>query len=148
MNHELAKQIALESEKSIGTLVPDDPATNEEIEKMINDRQLKILKEIERKSIEEINHTYDEAYNEGFKEGFAQYQLVLNGLMVNNPTFKGWIAKDEDGSLRFHYKKPERMKLGKVWNSNVRSFELHDVKLPNLKFENGPQEVEIIIRAK
>ena len=63
---------------------------------------------------------------------------------------KGYITKDKDNSLWFHYIEPHRMNDIEEtwWGSNDWSFELDPEKFPefdNLKWEDEPVEVELTI---
>lgn len=61
-----------------------------------------------------------------------------------------WIAKDNDGSVNLFRTKPV-ITIGKryvvdVVNPSNAKFQLDERMFPNLKFEDGPMEIEIIIK--
>lgn len=68
---------------------------------------------------------------------------------------KGWVAKDEDGAVFFHVKKPHREpmvtlaneKIG-IWRCYNERFRLShlDKMFPELTFEDEPIEVELTIK--
>jgi predicted membrane protein len=62
----------------------------------------------------------------------------------------GYVAKDKDGSLWFHYIKPHRENdIEKTWwGSNDKAFEIYKwdfAEFDDLTWENEPIEVELII---
>jgi len=69
---------------------------------------------------------------------------------------KGWIARDDDGTLAIHYEKPRRvcyqngniMPDGTPWVwENEAGYGLLPVKIfPDLKWEDEPLEVELTIK--
>lgn len=62
---------------------------------------------------------------------------------------KGWLAKDPDNSIWFHFKKPHLMKTSRPmwWGSDDRTFEILEPKLENVPIETDkPLEVEITIK--
>ena len=65
----------------------------------------------------------------------------------NEPTIKGWVARDKDGSLWFHYSKPRRENdIEKTWwGSDDRTFQLFNIDYQDLKWESEPIEVELPI---
>ena len=63
---------------------------------------------------------------------------------------EGWIARDEDKSLWFHYVKPKREnEIEKTWwGSNDKTFRIYDWDFPqfkDLKWEDEPRKVLITI---
>lgn len=82
------------------------------------------------------------------------YELGLNAKS-DAPKIKGWLARDRNKALFFHHEKPHRY-YGDTWRTDwVRhpQPELHHLRLlddimPNLKWEDEPIEVELIIRKK
>lgn len=63
-------------------------------------------------------------------------------------TIKGWVARDKDGSLWFHYNEPHlENEIEKTWwGSSDSSFEIFDFIFPEYKdvtFEGGPVKVEL-----
>lgn len=64
-----------------------------------------------------------------------------------HPKIKGWVARDEDGTLCCFSKKPERMSntiAGHFW-FNEDAFELRKDVFPKLTWEDEPIEVELTI---
>ena len=66
-------------------------------------------------------------------------------------TFKGYVARDLDGSIWFHYRKPHRENdIEKTWwGSNDKSFRIYDFDFPQFKdltWEGEPCEVELTIK--
>lgn len=65
---------------------------------------------------------------------------------------KGYVARDENGSLWFHFTKPHRENdIEKTWwGSNDKSFEIYDFDFPeyaDLNWEESePVEVELTLR--
>ena len=65
---------------------------------------------------------------------------------------KGYVARDKDGSIWFHYTKPHRENdIEKTWwGSNDKSFEINDFDFPeyaDLTWEESePVEVELTLR--
>ena len=69
--------------------------------------------------------------------------------MNKSQKLHGWIARDMDGSLWFHYIKPHRENdIEKTWwGSNDIAMLLDDDTLyPELTWEDNPYEVELIIK--
>ena len=65
--------------------------------------------------------------------------------------FKGYVARDKDNSLWFHYKKPKRENdIEKTWwGSNDKSFRIYDFDFPefaDLTWEGKPVKVEFEIK--
>ena len=66
-------------------------------------------------------------------------------------TFKGYIARDKNGSLWFHYVKPRRENdIEKTWwGSNDKMFQIFDFDFPQFKdltWEGTPCKVELTIK--
>lgn len=69
------------------------------------------------------------------------------------PKIKGWVARDRNKALFFHHEKPHRY-YGDTWRTDWVMHpqpELHHLRLldgimPNLKWEDEPIEVELIIK--
>lgn len=65
---------------------------------------------------------------------------------------KGYVARDKDGSIWFHYTKPHRENdIEKTWwGSNDKSFEINDFDFPeyaDLTWEESePVEVELTLK--
>ena len=65
---------------------------------------------------------------------------------------KGYVARDKDGSIWFHYTKPRRENdIEKTWwGSNDKSFEIYDFDFPeyaDLTWEESePVEVELTLK--
>ena len=53
-------------------LAPDDPATNEEIKKMLQEYRTMIEKEVQRRVFNEVEHCWEEAHHEGYIEGWNE----------------------------------------------------------------------------
>lgn len=58
---------------------------------------------------------------------------------------KLWIARNDEGTLELHYKKPYMSKItGRpVWVSGDFVGDLYDDLFPEVTFENSPQEIEL-----
>ena len=83
-----------------------------------------------------------------------------NKTCTNSVTFKGWVARDnigdEDYPRTFLYvNKPERVNvyyfaenLGRTYDDSYGKLGSYDLKnlLPELKFKDGPIEVEVTVR--
>lgn len=63
----------------------------------------------------------------------------------------GYVARDLNGSLWFHYTKPKRKEAaGRMmyWCSDEKTFQIHDSDFPefkNLKWQNNPVRVKFQI---
>jgi hypothetical protein len=60
----------------------------------------------------------------------------------------GWVARDPDGSIWFHYKKPHLMTSEtQWWESNDMAFQLYDsyTDFRNVTFEMGPMEIKLTL---
>ncbi len=81
--------------------------------------------------------------NELKREGYTKALTELEFI----PKIKGWIARDEDGSVWFHYSKPQRKDEGR-WESSIcpQPMEIYNVPLPELTWEDEPVEIELILR--
>lgn len=67
---------SLEKEQD-GTLAPDDPATNEEIKKMLEGRRLDMLRQVQKECNRQLQEQYDRGYDDGWKaheKVIAEYQ--------------------------------------------------------------------------
>ena len=80
---------------------------------------------------------------------------ILNTLEVKEVDLikiKGYVARDKDGSIWFHYTKPHRENdIEKTWwGSNDKSFEIYDFDFPeyaDLTWEESePVEVELTLK--
>ncbi len=102
---------------------------------------------------EEINKKAKEAFPDGvdnerdtamLRLGFETAYKEISAL----PTIKGWVARDEDGTLEFYDSKPQRIEDMEFWNSETSMFctSLPKDMLPSLRWEDEPIEVEIIIK--
>ena len=68
-------------------------------------------------------------------------------------TLKGYVARDKDGSLWFHYCRPHRENdIEKTWwGSNDKSFRIYDFDFPefnDLTWEGKPCKVELKIERR
>ena len=72
-------------------------------------------------------------------------QMKIDVKDSNLSTIKGWIARDKDGRLWFHWEKPERK--GDEWLGFTGMFILGGL-FPDLKWEDDPIEVELPIIIK
>ena len=66
---------------------------------------------------------------------------------------KAYVARDKDGSLWVHYRKPKKENSLKKtwWGSDDREFQIYDFDFPNFKdvtWEGNPVEVELTIERK
>lgn len=66
-------------------------------------------------------------------------------------TLKGYVARDKDESLWFHFRKPRRMNgiMKTWWGSNDKTFRVYDFDFPQFKdltWEGEPCEVELTIK--
>ena len=60
----------------------------------------------------------------------------------------GWVARDDSGSLNVFDEEPTRdEKLG-MWSDGLDHFGLPYSSFPDLTWDRGPQECEIIIKRK
>lgn len=65
-------------------------------------------------------------------------------------TIKGYVARDKDGSLWFHYRRPHKENdIEKTWwGSNDKSFRIYDFDFPEFEdvtWEGGPKKVELTL---
>lgn len=63
---------------------------------------------------------------------------------------EGWVARDLDGSLWFHYHEPHlENEIEKTWwGSSDNSFELYEPNHPgfeNVTFDGGPVKVKLVV---
>lgn len=58
---------------------------------------------------------------------------------------KMWIARDSGGALFLHPEKPLLMERYGCWDSDDW-YKLDSELLPEVTFENSPQEVELVIK--
>lgn len=58
------------------TLAPDDPATNEEIKKRLQEHRAMIEKEVQRRVFNEVEHCWEEAHHEGYIEGWNECEAA------------------------------------------------------------------------
>ena len=68
----------------------------------------------------------------------------LSKILSNAVTLKGFVARDENGLLFLHYKKPNR--YNGMWLSSSlisNCLKLPDDSFPSLTWEDEPVEVEI-----
>lgn len=140
----LSQSESLEKEQD-GTLAPDDPATNEEIKKMLDQRRIDMLNKVQKECDRELQEQYDNGYDDGYKE----HEKVIAEYNKTIPKIKGWVARDEkDGRLDFFYKKPP-IRGNKEWLPNgagmISSIVFKDF-CPDLKWEDEPIEVELTLK--
>ncbi len=92
---------------------------------------------------EDFDETWD--MNEQYREPYIQALKEIETL----PKISGWIARDEDGSVWFHYSKPSKDNGG-YWISDLKTappMEIYNVELPNIAWEDPkPVEIELIFR--
>jgi hypothetical protein len=68
-------------------------------------------------------------------------------------TIKGYVARDKNGDIWFHYYKPKRENdIEKTWwGSSDKQFKIYDFDFPeykDLKWEDEPVEVELTLKRK
>lgn len=108
--------------------------TREEIEK----KAYEVYPEIREEHTErDINDPYRKAYIKGLTE------------QLDCPKIKGWVARDKSGIIRVGEYKPERGDYeparGK-WCAYGECLTLPKESFPNLKWEDDPIEVELIVK--
>ena len=88
---------------------------------------------------------------------YEAIMTLINTAKAQGPSIKGWVARDEDETLWFHYNKPHKARVQDsyvsnwIWNS-VGHFRQLDSKqvlamFKDLQWEDDPVEVEITIRS-
>ena len=65
---------------------------------------------------------------------------------TNQAIGKGWVARDKKGWLQVYHRKPER--LYGCWVDGGYYYPLKKSEFPNLKWEDEPIKVEIVIKVK
>lgn len=84
-------------------------------------------------------------FNYGFRKG---YSLGCQEKDAEETAISGWVARDKDGYLVLHYKKPHRTFGNTKWYSAQSQKSLPRGSFPDLTWDSEPQEVEIIIKRK
>ena len=84
------------------------------------------------------------------KHPFVWFYNKCKERLKKKKKINGYVAKDKDGSLWFHYIKPHRENnIEKTWwGSNDKAFEIYKrdfAEFDDLTWENEPIEVELII---
>ena len=80
----------------------------------------------------------------------ARHFYNCGAAQTVNAAVEGWVARDLDGSLWFHYHKPhlENELEQTWWGSSDNSFRLYEPIHPgfeNVTFEGGPIKTKLII---
>lgn len=117
----------------------------------------KIKAEIEKRL--KANGAFDEvgddawAYDQGLVDAYKSILSFIESLGKESvPKIKGWVARDKNNSLYLHWEKPHQIlsySIPVAWRgSDVMQpiKRLPDDFMPDLKFENDPIEVELIIK--
>lgn len=58
--------------------------------------------------------------------------------------YEGWLSRDASGELYFGQEKP--IDNGGIWNDMGENMQLRDSDFPEVRFDNSPVHVEMIIR--
>lgn len=74
------------------------------------------------------------------RNGYIKALTEVNSL----PKIKGWVARDSDGRLDFFLSKPLRGEASWVMPQNPIA--LNGADFPNLRWEDEPIEVELLIQ--
>lgn len=77
-----------------------------------------------------------------FKSGVQWYrEQIMKGAKLS-----GWIARDEDGTLHVFEVEPRRIEdKGRWWDRDYQSTMFDKCEFPDLKWEDEPQEVKMIV---
>ena len=130
-----------------GTLAPDDPATNEEIKKRLADRRLEVLKLVEKEYHTQLTEAWDEAGHEGYLEGWKECEAAWKRAQDELPKIKGWVARDEDGSLFLFLFKPQRGNSEWLCGADCW-YQIDGSLFPEVTWQSKPIEVELTIIRK
>ena len=92
-------------------------------------------------------------FTQGIAVGYADVLSFIESLEkeeLQDIKIKGWVARDKDDSLWFHYSKPHlENEIEKTWwGSSDDSFEIYDFNhsgFEDVTFDDGPIEVELTI---
>lgn len=106
--------------------------------------------------LEAIERAKKELSKDEFANIFRKAMRRVFPEMNSNPqptlTIKGWLARDGwdgPGNLFVHSRKPIREQLIKLWRKTGEwQFPVSNALAPELKWEDNPVEVEVIIRRK
>lgn len=95
-------------------------------------------------------HLEEEDSDYGYYQGRsdALHELYRGERKDSEETvIQGWVCRDTDDLLRLHYAKPNRTDGG-YWQGGFKSTYFPKGLFPDLTWEDGPIEVEIIIKRK
>lgn len=105
-------------------------------------------------------YSNDTGYRVYFDDGdggedaeYSADQLELYKKIIAEPNdadtvIQGWVARDKDGYLVLHYKKPHRTFGNTKWYSAQSQKSLPRDSFPDLTWSDDPIEVEITIKRK
>ena len=92
----------------------------------------------------------EEWCKEKFGHFYAAGMLAEREQLASLPTIKGYVARDGHGSLEFSSEKPSRLEWcgWKLWKitRGTPVVVLPNTLFPDLRWEDEPREVEIIIK--
>lgn len=100
-----------------------------------------------RQGVDNYENWYDENAPRHFKASELDFYNVYE---ITETVIKGWVAKDKDGETTIHKNYPERREC--YWwsdeNNCQEDYNLDSDLFPDLKWEDEPLEVELIIKTK
>ena len=73
-------------------------------------------------------------------------ESAVGYLETPQETIKGWVARDEDGTLVLGRRCPERINSSGTWTKFAQCMKIDKELFPDLRWEDEPQDVELIIR--
>lgn len=81
-----------------------------------------------------------------FEFGFICGFLHCKKQMIRKAKLKGWVARDEDGSLRLFEVEPRRLEdKHRWWDRDYQATDLDESEFPDLEWEDEPIYVKLII---
>lgn len=92
---------------------------------------------------EDSDHAYYQGRSDALHELYAGEPKDAEDTVIS-----GWVARDKDGNLVLHYKKPHRTSGNTKWYSAQSQKSLPRDSFPDLTWDDDPQEVEIILKRK
>ena len=119
--------------------------------------QKRMLAWLEKQKEQKPAEWSEDIIRKGIKEvGLTQYQIkwlknnVFPPKKEQKPETKitGWVARDRNGEICIYEDYPERISAQQFWFGQGSNRILDQKSFPDLKWEDEPVEVEIIIRKK
>lgn len=98
-------------------------------------------KEIDRWSKEQCYNKSEKPAFAAVARHFAQWQKQQ---MIKTAKLSGWVARDENGNLHLFEMEPTRL-LHRWWDRDYQSTTLDNKDFPDLKWEDKPIYVKLVI---